>query len=156
MLAAIGEAVCLAGKVPALIGWLVDPSPRLREGACIAASVLPWTDDLARFLRQRIYDDAWSVRWAANQALDRLWNARELDRLVDGILTEEDATRRWCLLDVLLEGGHPGLAGPFRRQPWVARLFDDLPLEMRQRVVDLLEKRRKDLRDELKKRKRSK
>ncbi len=155
LLATIGEDLHLAGKLPALLGWLEDPSPRLREGACLAAEVLPWTDGLAAILRQRLYDDAWSVRVAANQALDRIWHAREIDRLVEEIGIETDTTRRWCLLETALEGGHPGLAGPYSQQPWVARLFEHLPLAMRQRAVDRLEKRRKKLHDDLKKRERS-
>ncbi len=155
LVATVGEALHLAGELPAFLGWLEDPSPRLREGACIAAEVLPWSEPLAAVLRQRLYDEAWSVRVAANQALDRIWHAREIDRLVEAIVAEPDNTRRWCLLEVTLEGGHPGLAGPYRQQPWVARLFEHLPLAMRQRIVERLEQRRKKLRDDLKKRTRS-
>ncbi len=154
LLATAVEALHLAGELPALLDWLADESPRLREGVCLGAEVLPWTDRLARILRKRLYDDAWSVRVAANQALNRVWHAREIDRLVEEIISEPDTTRRWCLLDVALEGGHPGLAGPYREQPWVARLFEHLPLAMRLRIVDRLEKRRKKLRDDLKKRER--
>ncbi len=48
-----------------------------------------------------------------------------------------------------------GEFGPYRQQPWVARLFEHLPLAMRQRIVERLEQRRKKLRDDLKKRTRS-
>ncbi len=152
VLAMIGEAVFVAGRLQEVIGWLQDPSPRLREGACIAAEILPWTDELARVLRERLYDEDWDVRTAANRTLDRIWHAREIDRLVDEIVAEADTTRRWCLLSVALDGGLPGLTGPYRQQPWAARLFDNLPLAMRQRVFDRLEKRRKELRGKMKKR----
>jgi hypothetical protein len=155
VLASIGEDLHLAGHLPVLLEWLEDPSPRLREGACLAAEILPWTDDLARILRERLYDEVWSVRVAANQALDRIWHAREIERLVEEIITEDDSTRRWRLLDVALEGGHPGLSGPYSRQAWVALLFEHLPLAMRQRAVDRLEKRRKKVHQDLKKRMRS-
>lgn len=155
MLAAVGEALHLAGKTSALLAWLEDASPQVREAACVAVQVHPWTEDLYGALRNRLYDETWGVRLAANQAMDRLWHAREHDRLVEAILAESERARRWCLLDVALEGGHPGLTGDYRDQPWVAKLFEQLPLAMRQRAVERLKKRRKDLRDELKKQKRA-
>ncbi len=151
VMAAIGENLYAIGQSAILLGWLRDPSSKVREGACIAAEVLPWADDLACTLRDLLYDVDWYVRNAANQALDRLWHAREIDRLVDAFLAEADATRRLCLLDIVLEGGHPGL---WQRQPWVAKLWEHFPLAILQRAAKRLVKRRKEVRDELKKRKR--
>jgi hypothetical protein len=151
MLAAIGENLYAASQADALLNWLRDPSPRVREAACIAAEVLPWDDELARTLKTLLYDTDWYVRNAANQTLNRLWHAREIDRLVDALLAEAHPTRRWCLLDIVVEAAHPGL---WQRQTWVARLWGQLPLAMRQRAAEGLKKRRKEVRDELKKRKR--
>ncbi|HEX4964747.1 MAG TPA: hypothetical protein VF173_28300 [Thermoanaerobaculia bacterium] len=151
MMSAIAENLYAADQGNALLDWLKDPSPRVRESGCIVAEFSPWDDDLERCLRTLLYDSNWYVRNAANQALDRLWQTREVDYIVDVVLGEPDATRRLCLLDIALEAGHPGL---WQRQPWVARLWAHLPLAMRQRAAERLKKRRKEVRDELKKRKR--
>jgi hypothetical protein len=150
VLAAIGESLCAVGLKESIIEWLKDASPRVRESACIAAEVFPWSDDLALALRTLLYNPDWYVRNAANQALDRLWHTREIDRLVDALLAAPNTTQGWCLLDIIVEAAHPGL---WRRQPWVGKLRE-LPLAMLQRVDEQLEKRRKEVRDELKKRKR--
>ncbi len=94
------------------------------------------------------------MRLAANQALDRLWHTREIDRLVAEILEETDFTRRWCLLDIVLEGGYPGLTGA-HLQPWIVQLFKHLPLAMRQYANDRLEEKRQELANGLQRRKRS-
>ena len=155
ILAAIGEALHLADQIPTLIEWLSDSSPRLREGACVAAEVVSWTDELADVLRERLYDQNFDVRIAANRALNHLWHAREIEFLIDEILAETDSTRQWCLLEIVLEGAHPGLTAN-RRQPWMDRLFRHLPLAMWQFAADRFKARRDKLKNELKRRERSK
>jgi hypothetical protein len=151
ILASIGESLFASGHLKTLLAWLQDPLPDLREGACIASEFIPWTDDLARTLRSLLYDEDWYVRNAANQALDRLWRTREADRFVDELLTEVNTTRRWCLLDVVLETGYPGL---WHRQPWIERVWEEISPGMRWRARRRLTGRRKQLRDKLQKRKR--
>ncbi|NJL26497.1 MAG: hypothetical protein HC897_00800 [Thermoanaerobaculia bacterium] len=151
-LAAVGEHLQTIGQTTLMTEWLGDPLARVREGACIASEFCPWDDELAEGLRALLYDNDWDVRNAANVALNRLWHAREIERIVDALLIEPEAARRWCLLDIALEDGHPGL---WERPSWVARLYATLPLAMRQRLGEELEKRRKSVRDELKKRTRA-
>lgn len=151
-MAAIGEHVYAEGHSARILEWLADPVATVREGACIACEFLPWGDELAWKIRDLLYDDDWDVRNAANVALDCLWHAREIDRIVDRIVEERDKVRQWCLLDITFEEGYPGL---WKRQPWVAKLGDHLPLTMRQLMRDKLKKRRKEVREGLKKRKRA-
>ncbi len=147
----IGESLHASGHHELPKEWLEAPSPALREGACIAAEAFPWSDDLAQSLRALLYDSDWEVRNAANRALDRLWQARETDGVVDALLEESDPARRWRLLELALEGGYPGLR---HSQPWITKLHENLTLAKRYRISDRLEKRRRDLRQELKKRRR--
>jgi hypothetical protein len=152
MLMVLGENLQAANLQAQLIGWLHDPEARVREGACVAAEAFAWSDTLAAALQEHLYDPDWDVRNAANAALDRLWHAREVDRLVDALLAESDMTRRWCLLNVALGAGYPGLR---RRQPWVMKLFEgSLPLIMRQRISSRLAKRSKEVRSAIEKRER--
>jgi hypothetical protein len=152
LLTIIGENLQAAKLEASLIEWLGDSDSHLREGACIAAQVFAWSEALDRALQGLLYDLDWDVRNAANTALDRLWHAREVDRLVDTLLAESDRTRRWCLLDVALGAGYPGLQ---RQQPWVTKLFQgSLPLIMRQRITARLEERTKEVRSETAKRER--
>lgn len=149
VLMAIGESLSAAGQEAVFLEWLQDLSPRVREAACIAAEVLPWSEDVVQALQRLLYDPEWDVRNAANQGLNRLWYARELGLLVEALVQESSMSRRWCLLDIMLEDGHPGL---WRRQAWVTKLWPHLPLPMRQRAADRLGKRRKEVREKLKKR----
>jgi len=151
LLTAIGESLQAQHQGAVLLDWLHDPSPRVCEGACIAAEVFSPSADLQQTLQKLLYDNNWDVRTAANEALDRIWHTREVELLVETILAETDATRRWCLLDVVLAAGYPGL---WCGQPWVAKLLEGspLPLAMRQRVRARLAERRKEVRDEIEKR----
>jgi hypothetical protein len=147
----IGESLYASGHPEILKEWLEDPSPALREGACIAAEALPWSDDLARGLRSLLYDPEWDVRNAANRALDRLWQAHETDGVVGALVAESDPARSWRLLELALEGGYPGLRDS---PPWVTKLHENLTVAMRYRVSERLERRRTGLLQKLEKRRR--
>ena len=150
LLAAVGEAITERLQQEVLTDWLDDPDPLVRQGTCILAEVCPWSEPLQKALENRMDDEAWDVREAVNKALEALWRSKEHDRLVDTILQEPDPLRQKRLLEIALETGYPGVSV---RQPWVASLVEALDFPQRIRMKEVLKKRRKDLRAELKKRK---
>jgi hypothetical protein len=156
LLAAIGEALDQTSNRRLLLQWLGDPDPRLRQGACIAAELMRWSQDLddALFVLRR--DEDWDTREAAWQALEAVRLQKEVDRLVAEFQVETGRARRWSLLDAALDLGHPGVVRGYGRFGWFLALqeTEGLSYSMRKYGLERLEKRREALVKELEKRER--
>jgi hypothetical protein len=155
LLYATGEALDRTGQQFILLGWLRDSAPKLCEGACFAAEAMRWSSDLddALFALRRAED--WNVREAAWGSLEKVRLQKEVDRLVEAFLREEDRPCRWALLDSALALGHPGVIEGYGQFGWFAELNSKpLTYSMKKYALESLDRRRQELIKELEYRKR--
>lgn len=155
VIAAIGEALDRGGHEAILQGWLADPRPGLREGACIVAESMRWSEPLERDLLRLTGDEVWDVRDAASRTLEILGKGREASRLVEALEAETDSSRRWLLVDAAVELGYPGAIEGALAPEWFLRLYRALPPSaLRDHSLKRLGVRQKDLLERIKKRER--
>jgi hypothetical protein len=94
-------------------------------------------------------DDA--VVAAVSRALKFQRAAQHGDALMQALLSEQDPSRRWILIDALLAVADPGDSQqPFPR--WVSEAFSHSPSLERDYVIEKLKERGKMLEEEAKKR----
>lgn len=154
LLAAIGEALDRAGLASRIQGWLQSRDPALRRGACFVAEAMVWTEDLDQALRTCIRDEDWDVREAAKDALEALRRHRQVEPLVTALGGEEDSARRWALVDAALEIGYVGVVPGYGRDRWFGELHAMVSPPLQRHALKQVERRRKELREALQKRKR--
>lgn len=154
LLAAIGEALDRAGLASRIQEWLRSPDPALRRGACFVGEMMSWTEDLDQALRNCTRDEDWDVREAAKNALEAMRRHREVGPIVAALRDEEDSARRWALVDAALEIGYLGVVPGYGRDQWFAELYTLVPVPLQFYALQQLEKRRKEFREGLQKRKR--
>jgi hypothetical protein len=156
LLAAIGEALDRTSNRELLLRWLGDPDPRLRQGACLAAEAMRWSQSLDDALFALRRDEDWDTREAAWQALEAVRLQKEVDRLVVAFRTETDRARRWSLLDAVLDLGYPGVVGGYGRFGWFLTLqeTEGLSSSVLKYAIGQLKKHREKLVKELEERER--
>jgi hypothetical protein len=154
LFAAIGEALDRAGLVTKITEWLRSPGPALRQGACFAAEAIRWTEELERALEGCIRDEDWDVREAAKDALEAIRTHHKVGPLVEALRGEGDPARRWALVDAALEIGYPGVVSRYGRDRWFGEMYAIVPPALQRHALKQLEKRRKELREALQKKKR--
>ena len=153
LLAAIGEALDRAGLASPMQGWIRSPSLDLARGACFAAEAMRWTEDLDQALVDRIRDTDGDVREAAKDALEAIRRYRKVEPLISALRSERDSARLWALVDAAVEIGYPGVVSGYGRDRWFGELNAIVPPSLQRHALKLLEKRRKELRETLQKRK---
>lgn len=154
LLAAIGEALDRAGLTSRVQDWLRSPDPALRRGACFVAEAMGWTDDLDQALQSCIRDEDWDVREAAKDTLEAMRRHREVEPLVEALRGEEDPARCWALVDAALEIGYVGVVPGYGQDRWFGELYAMVAPPLQRHALQQVEKREKELREALQKRKR--
>lgn len=104
----IGRALCGADIDPVLHEWLASEDARLRRTAILAAGWAGRSSAIEARLRELLRDTDDAVVSAAADSLKRIRRNLESDRLATALLNESDPSRRWVLLDCLLDLDDPG------------------------------------------------
>lgn len=141
---AIGRALQDVDVAKTLDEWFTSDDPRKRLSAC---QLVGWAEPSAQVLASvhRLLDDSdQQVASAAQDALDRCSNQREVGKLADAVVTETKPDRRWILLDALIMLGDPGDDGG-SRPAWCLAVSKALPPAMRQYLGERVQERRKAL-----------
>jgi hypothetical protein len=140
---AVGEALRHCGYASWLCDWLTDQDARVRSGACYACIAQSFDSQLESVLLENCIHRDQEVREVALDAVEHLWNDREVERLIDRFGTETHAGRRWSLLDAAIALGYPGIRREFRQVSWLVRLQQGgCPGYMLKYAVDAVERRR--------------
>jgi len=148
---AIGRALAAVEPSGVIADWLASPDAKQRLAACRVCARLRPTPPILLTLQHCLDDADVRVAGAAREALGLLQLSQETERLVNAIRAEQDASRRWVLLDSLVDVGDPG--DKHRPWPyWARQVGENLPYLMQVYVADKLEKRRKEVAEEAEKR----
>ena len=148
---AIGRALAEVEPSRVIADWLVSPQASKRLAACRVCAHLRPTPQLLAAVRECLDDADVRVVGAASETLAFLQLSLEAERSVTAVLVEQDASRRWVLLDSLLAIADPG--DEHRPWPdWARRVAEKLPYLMQVYVGDKLRERRKQVLEEARKR----
>ena len=148
---AIGRALADIADFSIIQSWLSDSDPHKRLAACRTCERLRPATQILQALQSCLDDVDISVAGAAREAIQRLLLALEAERLIEAFLVEQNASKRWVLLDSLLAIADPG--DKHRPLPgWARRLMDALPHFMRVYFAEKLQKQREEAVKEAEKR----
>ena len=140
---AIGRALASLDDFSVIQEWLSDTDALKRLAACRTCERLRPVPHVLQAIQLCLDDVDLRVAEAARGAVWRLYLSLETDRLVETILVEQDASRRWILLDSVLAIGDPG--DKHRPLPdWAQRVGDALPYFMRVYLAEKLERQREE------------
>ncbi len=130
-----------------LFRWATSEEVNYRLAACrMAAANARGSDAVSDILRKLVEDPDDRVAQAARDALRQQRDTRAAESLLTAVLSEEDRSRRWILLDALLQVGHP--EDEHRPWPaWARAVARDRPYLERDYISDRLKERRKALED---------
>ena len=146
VLGSIGRVLAGTDVCDKCVEWLLSDDATKRLTACCLAMNLAPTAPLTKAVRERLSDDDDRVANAAWKALHCLNKAGEVDKLVAKISGEDNASRKWVLLDSVLSLGNPGDEdGPW--PDWAQSVCSHLTDGMRYYLREQLAKRRKKLAD---------
>jgi hypothetical protein len=118
------------------------------------AETLQWSDELERSVADLLEDRSWDVRAAARGALGWLWRSREVFRVKEEAVAEEDLARRWTLVDAAFTLGYPGVVPGSGLPSWLGPMIVQQPYALRQHALTQLKEKRKKVTDKLEKRER--
>ena len=148
---AIGRALADADVSDQIEQWIGNSDAKKRLAACRVCARFGPGDTVFRSLRARLDDIDLHVADAAREALHLLQVANEADALVEAVLAEDNASRRWVLLDSLLALADPGdIHRPWPK--WAREIAENVAYLMRVYIEDELKERRKEVAREAEKR----
>jgi len=148
---AISRALDESGHKEAVTALLQSGDATQRLTGARIAERLAVTDTDVEMLELLAGDPDDDVVIAATRALTFQRAARNADELKRALRAEQDLSRRWVLIDAIMEVADPGDEHrPFSR--WVSEVFGTSPSLEQEYIEENINKHRKKLRDEVTKR----